>query len=80
MEFYHVSNRADGTKLLISTLVIDQNNPILSPATGFSEGGASVSKAPAYLTAKIHLSADGSQVLGEALQVLNSDLTPQVGA
>jgi len=74
------STRADGSRLLIVTLVVDQNAPILGPASGLPDSGASMSAAPEFLTAKIHLSADGSQVLGEALQVLSANLLSKVGA
>jgi hypothetical protein len=75
-----VSTRADGYKLLIVTLPIDQVSPVRGPSLGMSATGMSMSVAPVYLTAKIHLSADGSQVLGEAVQVLDSKVIAQAGA
>ena len=72
--------QGDGSALVIVTLPISSQAPVLGPSAGLSATGKGISVAPAFITAKIHLSADGSRVLGEAIQVIDAKALAQGGA
>ena len=72
--------QGDGSALVIVTLPISSQAPVLGPSTGLPATGQGMSAAPAFITAKIHLSADGSRVLGEAIQVIDAKTVAQGSA